>query len=62
MCDAGMKVPSIVNLQYVVPATIIVYIGNMKKKTTKNTSFSLIYLQIIAIMKSESQKKSKAKR
>lgn len=61
MYDAGMKVPSIVNLQYVVPATIIVYIGNMKK-TTKNTSFSLIYLQIIAIMKSESQKKSKAKR
>lgn len=62
MYDAGMKVPSIVNLQYVVPATIIVYIGNMKKPT-KNTSFSLIYLQIIAIMKSESQKKkSKAKR
>lgn len=35
MYDAGMKVPSIVNLQYVVPATIIVYIGNMKKKQQK---------------------------
>lgn len=35
MYDAGMKVPSIVNLQYVVPATIIVYIGNMKKTNKK---------------------------